>query len=94
MSFFPTAHGKCMMTISKNKTTTEFVPRYRSRRRGWRPKRGFGTVWCNVAEVQALGPGLEEEHAAEITVQKFTRAQLWYIPKRGAIIVWNDGTWE
>lgn len=60
----------------------------------WRPKRGFGTVWCNVSEVQALGGGLVEEHNTVLTLQSFGNAALWHIPERGVIVLWNDGTWQ
>ena len=60
----------------------------------WRPKRGFGSVWCNVPEVQALGGGLVQEHNIVLTHQAFGNAMLWHIPERGAIVLWNDGTWQ
>lgn len=60
----------------------------------WRPKRGFGTIWCNVPEVQALGAGLAEEHTAPMTIQEFGNATLWYTEARGVIVLWNYGNWQ
>jgi hypothetical protein len=60
----------------------------------FRPKRGFGTVWCNVPEVQGLGAGLREEHGAEVTIQVFENAELWHSNERGVIVLWADGKWE
>lgn len=60
----------------------------------WRPKRGFGTVWCKEDEVQALGGGLVEEHSVRLTQQQFGNATFWFVPDRGVVIVWNDGKWQ
>lgn len=58
------------------------------------PKRGFGLVWCNEPEVQALGGGLAEERAVLLTMQKFERGKMWFVPDIGAVILYDDGTWE
>lgn len=60
----------------------------------WRPKRGFGTVWCSNPVVQALGAGEQEEQNAPMTVQTFGNATLWFTEARGVLVLWNDGTWQ
>ncbi len=60
----------------------------------WRPKRGFGSVWCNEAEVQALGGGLVEERVVSVTKQLFERGALWHVPNVGTFALFDDGTWE
>ncbi len=60
----------------------------------WRPKRGFGSVWCNEADVQALGGGLAEERSVMVTLQTFERGKILYFPDFGIFALFDDGTWE
>lgn len=60
----------------------------------WRPKRGFGSVWCFQPEVQALGPGFVPERGVAVTIQKFERGKIWAVPDVGVFVLSNDGTWE
>ncbi len=60
----------------------------------WRPKRGFGSVWCNYPEVQALGGGLVEERGASVTLQEFENGKIWAVADVGMFALFRDGTWE
>lgn len=60
----------------------------------WHPKRGFGSVWCNRAEVQALGGGLVEEHAVIVTEQHFEHGTIWSVPDVGVFVLFETGTWQ
>jgi hypothetical protein len=60
----------------------------------WRPKRGFGSVWCYQPQVQALGGGLVEERAVRVTEQRFEQGKIWSIPDVGSYILFEDGTWK
>lgn len=60
----------------------------------WRPKRGFGSVWCNEPAVQALGGGAREEHSANVTEQLFEHGKIWFVPDVGTFVLFDTGTWE
>lgn len=60
----------------------------------WRPKRGFGSVWCFQPEVQALGGGLVEERGVTVTLQEFENGKIWAVPDVGVFVLFKDGKWE
>jgi hypothetical protein len=60
----------------------------------WRPKRGFGSVWCYEPAVQALGGGLVEERGVAVTEQRFAKGKIWAIPDVGVYVLFDDGSWE
>lgn len=92
--FFPDGSFKIFDDTFRDGDDDKICPEVNVPGGKWRPKRGFGTVWCNVPEVQALGAGLAEEHNAKVTAQEFGNAVLWSLPDRGVIVLWADGTWE
>lgn len=59
-----------------------------------RPKRGFGSVWCKEPDVQALGGGLRQEHAANVTEQQFEHGKIWFVQDVGTFVLFDAGTWE
>lgn len=61
----------------------------------YQPKRGFGKVWRNNANVRnALGWALIEERGINASAQAFTGGQMLWSPARGIYVLCNDGTWQ
>lgn len=92
--FFPDGTYKIFDDTFRDGENDTICPQVNVPAGKWRPKRGFGMVWCNVPEVQALGAGLEEEHNTPMNTQAFGNAMLWFTDARGLIVLWNDGVWQ
>ncbi|MGD8464441.1 MAG: Ig-like domain-containing protein [Anaerolineae bacterium] len=60
------------------------------------PKRGFGKVWCDRAEILAgLGAAVEEEWGANGGWHDFEHGLMLWDAKNGRIfILFDDGTWQ
>lgn len=61
----------------------------------FRPKRGFGKVWCDHPEVQEKLPGaVAVESGIALTVQSFERGMMWANTPSGVITLFANGTWK
>jgi hypothetical protein len=59
------------------------------------PKRGFGTVWCDVPEVRrALGNAVDEERGYQGDLQSFERGFALRTDAGQVYVFYNDGRWE
>jgi len=59
------------------------------------PKRGFGTVWCDVPEVRrALGNAVDEERGYPGDLQTFERGFALRTDAGVVYVFYNDGRWE
>lgn len=61
----------------------------------FRPKRGFGKVWCANPKLMAQLPGaVAEEHAVTLQIARFDRGMLWSNTPQGIITLLDVGTWR
>lgn len=103
---FRDANAKTVTVLFPDKTFREYADTWKEgdeerqcpdieiKENTWRPKRGFGSVWCFEPQVQALGAGFVPERGVTVTIQEFERGKIWAIPDVGVFVLLNDGTWE
>ena len=61
----------------------------------FQPKRGFGKVWRNDANVRnGLGWATTEERGFQGSVQAFQGGTMLWSNARGIMVLYNDGHWE
>jgi serine/threonine protein kinase len=59
------------------------------------PKRGFGSVWCDIPEVRrALGNAVDEERGYQGDLQTFERGFALRTDAGQVFVFYNDGRWE
>ena len=61
----------------------------------YKPIRGFGKVWQEQPGLrEALGWGIEPEHASAGGVQQFARGMMLLTDQSSVYVLFQDGTWQ
>jgi hypothetical protein len=61
----------------------------------YQPKRGFGKVWRNSAELRnVLGWATTEERGFTGSVQPFQNGMMLWSTSRGILVLYSDNRWE
>jgi hypothetical protein len=59
------------------------------------PKRGFGTMWCDISEIRArLGNATDCERGYQGCMQQFERGFMLKSDEAAIYAFYDDGRWE